>query len=327
MDKKKNLLKLFTEDVIYNYHIIKTNEPEGHLIYIIKSGSKLERSTLEFSPTLIAEELITNCMIKVDKFAPSVFWAEDIDSDNLKLKLNQKFSESYLFSEFVEYIKDDYRILEIKDSLLFKKNPEEYEAERKKEFDEHQTELLEDVIADIKKRKVKREKLLLEYNNDLIKLMKNWFQNIVEFENRDFDFTLELEKFIANFIDDQTWIKVDDKAFLCRAEIIELNQNQMEVYLTDNDNFYIATLRFDKTVFITENVRKLNSWDSPKIISDYDILIQLYDVPIDMGIGWLYMTESYKLNYVIDYLVPIFKEEKKIKEEEYIKKITEDENK
>jgi hypothetical protein len=325
MDKKKKLLKLFTDDISYNYHLIKTNEPEGHLIYLIKSGSELERSSLEFSPTLIVEELIKECMIKVEKFAPSVFWCEDIDTSNLKIKLNQKLSESVIFSEFVEYIKDDYRILEIQDSLLYKKNPDEYDAERKREHEIRQRELLDDFIKQAKQKQQKREDILLEYNNNLIKLMIDWFKPIIEFENKDFDFSVELDKFLGNFIDPESWIKVNNKPLTCRSEIISLNENNMKVFLTDNENSYIATLRFDKTKLVTENTRKLNSWDSPQVSQDYDILIKLFDINIDVIIDWCSMTDSDKIEYVINLLVPIFKEEKIKKEQEYVDKIKSEE--
>lgn len=321
MDKKKKLLKLFTDDTSYNYHLIKTNEPDGHLIYLIKNGLDLDRTSLEFSPTLIVEELIKECMVKVEKFAPAVFWCEDIDTSNLKMKLNQKLNESINFSEFVEYIKDDYRILEIQDSLLYKKNPEEYDAERKKEHDIQQRELLEDFIEQAKQKQLKRESMLLKYNNNLINLMIDWFKPIIEFENKDFNFYIELDKFLGEFIDSESWIKINDKPLLCRSEIISLNEDNMKVFLTDNENSYIATLRFDKTKLVTENVQKLNSWDSPQVSHDYDILIKLFDINTNMVIKWWSMTDSDKMEYIIDFLVPIFKEEKRKKEQDYVDKI------
>jgi hypothetical protein len=260
-------------------------------------------------------------MVKVEKFAPAVFWCEDIDTSNLKMKLNQKLNESINFSEFVEYIKDDYRILEIQDSLLYKKNPEEYDAERKKEHDIQQRELLEDFIEQAKQKQLKRESMLLKYNNNLINLMIDWFKPIIEFENKDFNFYIELDKFLGEFIDSESWIKINDKPLLCRSEIISLNEDNMKVFLTDNENSYIATLRFDKTKLVTENVQKLNSWDSPQVSHDYDILIKLFDINTNMVIKWWSMTDSDKMEYIIDFLVPIFKEEKRKKEQDYVDKI------
>lgn len=325
MDKKKNLLKLFTDDVTYNYHLIKTNDPDGHLIYLIKNGSNLERSTLEFSLTLIVEELIKECMVKVEKFAPAVFWCDDIDTSILKTKLNKKLNESVNFSEFIEYIKDDYRILEIRDSLLYKKNPEEYNAERKKERDIQQRELLEDFIKQEKNKQEQLETILLEYNNNIIKLMIDWFKPIIEFENKDFDFSIELDKFIGRFIDPETWINVNGKPLVCRSEIISLNEDNMKVFLTDNENSYIATLRFYKTKFVTENIQKLNSWDRPQVSMGYDIIIKLFDVNIDVVSEWFSMTDSDKMEYLIDLLVPIFKEEKREKEQKYIDSVKSEE--
>ena len=39
--------------------------------------------------------------------------------------------------------------------------------------------------------------------------MKEYFESIIEFEKRDFDFTVEFEKLLGNLIDPETWIKND----------------------------------------------------------------------------------------------------------------------
>jgi len=327
MNKKKNLMNLFTQDVSYNYHVIKTTEPDGHLIYLIKNGSELTTDTLEFSPTKIVEELIQECKVQMEKFAPAIFFTDEANTDKLKYELNEKLSENSDFSTFIETIKDEYRNLEVKDSLLFKKDPEAYQEAKKKEYDEHQEDLWKDAIQEHKDKIKRRENAILAYENDLIKLMKEYFQSIIEFEKRDFTFDLELEKFIGNFIDPETWIKVNDNPFVCRVELISLEQDKMNVYLTDNNDYsYTATLRFDKTVFVTENVVKIEKGEElPICKTDYEVLSQLYDVDLTNVAEWDFKNQTDRFEYVIDYLVPIFKAEKIKKNQEYVEEALKEE--
>lgn len=323
MNKKKNLLNLFTQDIIYNYHLIKTEEPNGHLIYLIKNGSPLEIDTLEFSPTLIAEELISSCNVKIEKFAPAIFFTEENNTEKLKYELDDKLSQDQNFSEFIDSIKDEYRKLELKDSLLYRKDPEAYEAEKQKEHREHQEELLGEYIKQLNDAKKRREDALMNYNNDLLKLIKEQLENTIEYEKRDFNLNSEIEKIISVLIDAETWIKVNDKPFICRLEILSIEQDRINLLLTDNEHTYTATLRFDKTVLITENVIKIEDEDKlPKITPDYDLLIQLFDVELDeyTKSEWEYKNDSERIQYVIDYLVPIFRTNKIKKEAELLEK-------
>ena len=327
MNKKKNLLKRFTQGVSYNYHIVKTEEPKGHLIYVIKNGLDINTENLEFSTTKIVEELVNECLVEMEKIAPSIFYTEEYNSDELKYKLNDKLSETIEFSSFIENVKDEYRILEVKDSLLFKKDPKAYEEYKKNEYEEHQKELLDRMIEQLNDKKKNREDALLAYDNDLIKLLKEYFENIIEYEKKDFYFSAELEKIVFNLIDEETWIKVNDTPFVCRIEIVSLEQDKMNVFLTNNnEHSYTATLRFDKTKLITENVIRINKEDSlPNCMNDYDVLSQLYDVDLTNIEDWDFKNHTDRFEYIIDYLSPIFKEKKEKKEKEFVDKIIEEE--
>lgn len=327
MNKKKNLLNIFSQDASYNYHLVKTEEPTGHLIYLIKNGSDLNVETLEFAPTRIAEELVNECSVQMEKFAPAIFFTEEVNTEKLKYLLNDKLSETPEFSSFIETIKDEYRILEVKDSLLFKKDPEAYEKAKREEYETHQKELWDQMLEQLNGKKKKREESILSYENDLIKLMKEWFESIIEYEKRDFNFELELEKFIGNFVDPETWIKINEKPFVCRVEMISLERDKMNVFLTDNNDYsYTATLRFDKTVFVTENVVKIEKGSSlPDCMTDYQVIAQLYDVDLTNVEEWDFKNHTDRFEYVIDYLAPIFKAEKIKREQELIEKALKDE--
>ena len=325
MNKKKNLLNLFTQDVTYNYHLINIKEPDGHLIYLIKTGSKLETDTLEFSPTRIAETLVDECDVKIEKIAPAIFFTEETNTEELKLKLNFKLSEVIEFSELIESIKDTYRILEVKDSLLYKKDPEAYEEARKKEHDEHQKELIDELLKQINDNKKERKEKLESYNNDLIKLLKEYFEGVIEFEKRDFAFDIELDKIVSSLIDPETWIKVNDVPYNCRIEIISLEQDKMNVFLTDNSEYsFTATLRFDKHHLVTENIVRVK--ESPETMKDFDFIVQIFNIDTNSITDWSFKNDNDKFEYVIDTLVPIFKKNKADKKEEWLKKMKEDDD-
>jgi len=326
MNKKKRLLNLFTQDMKYNFHLIRTIDPNGHLLYLMKNESPLNQDSLEFAPTVIIQELLKNCSVEVEKFAPAIFWTNEFDTEELKQKLNNNLLENPDFSNFIESIKEQYRILEIQDSLLYKKDPEAYAESKRAEYAEHQKELMGDFIKQHQDSKNKREEALLEYNDNLIKLLKDYFEDIIEFEKRDFDFNVELDKIIGSLIDPETWIKIDDKPFNCRIELSALFENKMKVYLTDNNDYsFSAILRFEKTQLITEEIIRIDeSITSPRIMSDYDAIAQLYNIDIKSIPEWEYKNESDRFEYIIDYLVPIFKESKEKRKEEYLNKIKEE---
>jgi hypothetical protein len=325
MNTKKRLLDLFTEDTSYNFHLIRTENPNGHLIYLAKNGTKLKTDTLEFSPTTIIEELIKKCSVQFEKFAPAIFFTEEFDTNMLKEKLNNKFFETPEFSKFIEKIKNKYKILEIKDSLEYKKDPEAYTKAKREEAISHQKELIGDLIEQMNERKKKREETLLAYNNDLFKLLKEYLENKVEYEKRDFDIDSELGTLFDSLIDPETWIKNDYKPFVYKIKICSLETDKVNVFLTNNINSYTATLRFDKTVLITENVIKID--ESPEIMSDYEILAKLYDVDIISVNEWEFKNNTEKFEYVIDYLVPIFKENKAKREKEFVESVLKEESK
>lgn len=322
MGKRQNLLKLFSQDETYNYHLVRTIDPNGHLLYLMKNGESLDQETLEFSPTAIVQELIKECSVEIEKFAPAIFWTKEFDTAELKRKLNNKISEDQDFSNFIETVKGEYRILEVQDSLLYNKDPEAYAEAKKAEYDLHQKELMEDFIKQHQESKNKREEMLLAYNNNLVKLLQEYFEGVIEFEKRDFDFTSELEKIVGSLINEESWIKINDKPFICKIELCSLLEDRMNVYLTDNERSYTATLRFEKTELITEDAVEIDdSITCPRILSDYDVLAQLYDIDTKSIPEWIYKNETDRFEYVIDYLVPIFKENKKKREKEYLDKI------
>lgn len=329
MNKKKNLLNLFTQDSSYNFHLIKTEDPNGHLVYIMRNGSILEADSLEFAPTIIVEELLKECTITFEKFAPAIFFTDEINVEKLKYELSEKMGEDLDFSNFIESIKDEYRILEIKDSLLYKKDPEAYDNAKKAEHEEHQKELWDKAVEQLTDKKKNREDMILAYNNDIIRLLKEYLRDVIEYEKRDFKLNSEIEKVIHNLIDQESWIKIDEKPFICKIEIISLEQNKINLFLTDNINTYTATLRFDKANLITENVVKIENENvsSIKYMTDYEVLAFLYDIDLTSIPEWNFKNHTDRFQYIIDYLAPIFKIEIDSEKKELIDKIVKSQKK
>lgn len=328
MSLKSNLLNLFSQDVEYNYHLISTTEPNGSLIYLIKNGLELNTDSLEFSKLKIAEELVELCSIKIEKFAPSIYFTEEIDIDNLKDKLNKKFVEDINFNLFIESIKDEYRTLEVRDSLLYKKDPDAYEAVKKAEYLDNQKELWGKYEKQIEDQAKSKESILLAYDNDLIKLLKEYFESIIEFEKRDFNFSSEITKVVNSLINKENYIKINDTPYSGSIEVLSLSKDRINVYLTNNNDYsFTATLRFQDTKLETENIVRIGVNDTiPITMTDYDFLILLYDIDTTIIKDWNFKNETDRFNYTIDYLAPIFKEEKKKKQEDFIKSLKEDNN-
>jgi hypothetical protein len=322
MSKKQSLLKLFSRDRDYNYHIIKLEDQEGHLIYLMRNGSELISDSLEFAPTLIVEELIAECGVKIEKIAPAIFFTEENNTEKLRYELGEKISEDSEFSTFVNSIKDEYRILEVKDTLLYKKDPKGYEEAKRKEKAEQQQELLEEMLKQHDEKISQREKYLLSYNNDLIKLLADQFEGKIEFEKREFNLNSEFENIVSNLVDAETWIKIDEIPFVCIMEIISLEKDRVNVYLTDNNEYsYTATLRFEKTDLLTENVERIEKSEKPDQLSDYKVLSIVYSDELSLlksDEEWEFKNDTERLEIIIDYLAPIFKIKKDEKEKEYV---------
>lgn len=310
MDTHDFLKKLILSETSFNYHIRKTKKPFGCLIYIIDKSlmdynNDKNLKTLEFTLTSIAEDLLKTNDIIVEKFAPSVFWTDEKDIKVLKSKLNNidNFSESVDFSKFVNDIKDQYRILEIKDSLMYKYDPKKYELNQQKNYESNQKDLFDKIISQAKAKQDKYDEKILSYNNNLINLMKDYFKEVIE--NKRLNIDQEIYKFIMNFIDKDTWLKINDKPFDGDIRIIEFDTNNIKLFLCDDNLSYIADLTFEKTKFVSNNFKRLNDYDNPKSLYDYDFLIKLFDIDNDYNTDWYFKDADEKMEFVINEILNI----------------------
>jgi hypothetical protein len=112
-------------------------------------------------------------------------------------------------------------------------------------------------------------------------------------------------------INPESWIKVDDKPFMCNIEPILLLKNKMSVFLTDGNLSYTATLRFEKTELLLENIYEIKEGNNlPDCMTDYEFLCKIYKIKTQTIDDWQYKCETDRFNFIIDYLLDIFKEEK-----------------
>jgi len=177
MNKKEKLLKIFEKTSKYNYHIIKKDNL-GHLIYIINNNSELHTKSLEFKMSTIPELLLNKCFVVSKRIAPNVFFTDELSTNLLKNKLNIKFVESKDFSNFIEKVKNEYFISTINDYLQYIKNPEEYNKNKQKEYNDNQKRLLKNIISQINLQiNSKLTKRQLNFNKDSNKELNSKLNN------------------------------------------------------------------------------------------------------------------------------------------------------
>lgn len=146
----RKIFDIISKNQKFNYHIVKSEIENGFLIYIKDNDVENSIEKLEFTPTIIAETFISNNDLKIEKVAPSIFFIDNINIDELKNKLNINLFESNEFSIFIESIKNNYRKLEIEDFILYKKDSKSYDENKKKEYSKNQKRLLDRLLDQLK---------------------------------------------------------------------------------------------------------------------------------------------------------------------------------
>ena len=291
MNKKKNLMNIFSNDIEYYYHLIKNIDQNGHILYIINSDKELKESSLEFKSTYtVIEYLISNdCNTNIEKIAPSVYFIDDNDTENIKTNLNKKLIENSKFSKFIEKIRNKYRILEIKEFLLYKKDPDTYINNKKNEKIEHQKKLLEKLLEQNNEENKKREERLLSYNNDIISLLKDYILESITYKKEDFDFYVSFNEFVTNFS--------DNNKKLSNIKIVDINKN---IYISSNENNItkLYSVRLEKTNIIIEDTPSIVK----NILEDYDILINLFNINRSNIGEWDFKTDNEKTIEIINHL-------------------------
>ena len=306
---KKNLLAVFSQDIKFNYHLIKVNEPKGIFIFLKKEDVENNTDTLEFASCNLATDIVNSLGIKIEKVSPSLFFTELSNEKNLQTRLNKKFSKNAEFSAFVETIKDTYCDLQVRDFLLKKKDPVAYEETKKKEKLIQQEELLKKIEKDMSKREKIRETLLKQYNNDLIKLLRDMFFESIYEEREKVVLNGVFFQVLQNFADRDSWVKKDNETFLGNVDIINIEKNKMKITISDEYVSFSADLRFDQTKLIMEDIKE----EKLEPMKEYDVLSTIFGFDTSLVHEWNYKNENEKYDYCIKTTLDLIQKEKEEK--------------
>lgn len=313
MNKKKNLLKLFSQNKEYYFYI---EEKEiGHLIYVSKEKTEYNTDTLEFKVNSIIEGFLNELSITFEKVAPSVYFTEEKNIKKLKYELGEEFKESTTFNSFIEEIKEKYFQDEIGDFLIYKSDPEAYEKKKNDEYKKHQSELYNKLMEQQKESEKKRKDLINEYDNDIIKIFKDVLLPTIIFEEKDFKLNTQLSKFIFSLIEkDEKWAKRDGHFIMGneKFEPIQIENDTITILIKDRMSIpFVITLKLSGSELEIIDVIQKDS----NTMTDYDFLMKIFNIVNDFN-DWISMHDSEKLLAVVDKIIKLEKKEKEKREKE-----------
>jgi len=323
MSRKNDLLKLFSKNTEFYFHIIP-NEL-GQLIYITQEKDEYTIEGLEFKLNSIIEGFFDGVeKIGFEKVAPSIYFTEEKNSEKLKYELGEDMMENLDFSTFIENIKETYRALEVEDYLLYKKDPEAYEKKKEKEHKQEQLETWERYKKQVKEQKRIKKTAIEQYDGDLVKLFKdNLLHTIIE-KDKKFNLKNPFSQLVYSILtnnEDQAkfWPKREGQTITGndKFDAIEIEGNSMTILIADRmSDSHIIKFKLVGPELIIDHV--VNNVDKDtKHMADYDFLMKIFNFDITPNfIDWENMYENEKLDAVVDEIIRLDAEEKEKKEKE-----------
>ncbi len=322
MSRKTNLLKLFSENTEYHFHII-SNEL-GHLIYVSQEKNKYDVEGLEFKLNTIIEGFLDKPKdTNFEKVAPSIYFTDETNSEKLKYDLSEDMNENSVFSSFIEDIKNEYRSLEIEDFLLYKKDPEAYEKNKEEEHKQQQLETWERYKKQEEEQDRIKRTAIEQYDENLVKLFKeNLLHEIIK-KDKKFKLKNTFSQLVYSILTDdeeqsKLWPMRNNQSIVGndKFNMIEIEGSSMKILISDrmSDTY---TIKFELSG-PNLNINKVNKVNKDaKHMSDYDFLMKIYDFDITLTfIDWENMYEYEKLGVVIDEIIKLDKEEQEKKDKE-----------
>lgn len=325
MSRKNDLLKLFSQNTNYYYHIIP-NEL-GHLIYVTQEREDYSVENLEFKLNSIIEGFMDKPEdIKFEKVAPSIYFTDEKNTEKLKYALGEDMMENSDFSSFIEDIKEEYRALEVEDYLIFKKDPDAYEKKKEEEYKQKQLETWERYKKQVEEQERIKRTAIDQYDGDLIKLFNDNLLHTIIKKDKKFSLKDPFSKLVYSILTNdeeqgKIWPTRGDQTIVGndKFDVIEIEGNSMTILLADRmSNSY--TIKFElKSDSL--NIIDVNEVDrSTKHMTDYDFLMKIYDFDITPKfIDWENMYENEKLDAVVDEIIRLDiekrEEKKKMKNE------------
>jgi len=325
MSRKNDLLKLFSQNTNYYYHIIP-NEL-GHLIYVTQEREDYSVENLEFKLNSIIEGFMDKPEdIKFEKVAPSIYFTDEKNTEKLKYALGEDMLENSDFSSFIEDIKEEYRALEVEDFLIFKKDPDAYEKKKEEEYKQKQLDTWERYKKQVEEQERIKRTAIDQYDGDLIKLFNDNLLHTIIKKDKKFSLKDPFSKLVYSILTNdeeqgKIWPTRGDQTIVGndKFDVIEIEGNSMTILLADRmSNSY--TIKFElKSDSL--NIIDVNEVDrSTKHMTDYDFLMKIYDFDITPKfIDWENMYENEKLDAVVDEIIRLDiekrEEKKKMKNE------------
>jgi hypothetical protein len=309
MNKKENLLKLFTQNTEYYFHLVKSEI--GHLVYVSEEKDEYSTEKFEFKLNKIIEGFLDEIELDFTKVIPSVYYTDEKNSEKLKYELTEKFKENADFSTFVESIKDGYRAKEVEDFVIFKMDPEAYEKKKTDEYQKKQQEIFERYKKQQKDQELDKRKAIAEYNNDLISLFKDNLHRTILKNKRKFELKVQFSNLIFSILSDDDeqaslWPKVDDQTIMgnSKFEPVSIEGDKLSILVCDRrSDAYIIDFKLDGDKLDIINVQDINE-DDAKFMTDYEFLMKIYNFNIIPNfIDWDNMYETEKLDAVIDEII------------------------
>ena len=321
MSRKENLLKLFSENTEYYFHIVP--DELGHLVYVSQEKDEYTTDGLEFKLNTIIEGFLEKSDdIGFDKVAPSIYFTEGTNIEKIKYFLGEDMMENSDFSSFIEDIQNEYRSLEIEDYLLYKKDPDAYEKKKEKEHQKQQMELWDKYKKQQEEQERLRRTAIEQYDGDLIKLFKDNLLHIILSEDKKFKLKNPFSNIVYSILTNdeeqaKLWPMRENQTITGNKvfDIIEIEGNSMTILIADNmSDYYSIKFKLNSSDLDIDWVLGPVESDT-KHMSDYDFLMKIYDFDIKPDfIDWEYMYENEKLDAVIDEIIKRDTEEREQKE-------------
>jgi hypothetical protein len=325
-DRKKNLLKLFTDDVEYYFHIIKNDI--GHIIYLSEGKDEYSTDGLEFKLNKIMEGFLENLEITFERIAPALYFTTETNTEKLKYELGEDFKKNDKFDNFVEEIKDTYRDLEVAEFLLYKKDPEAYEKMKNDEYKKEQSDIWEKYKKQQVDTEISKRETISDYNGDLIKLFVDNLQSSAIKEKGNFKFKQHFTNLIFSMISDdeeqsKLWplrdghpISGNDK-----FEPIRIDGSELDILLADRmSNAYVIKLNLNGPNLDIIDIQEHEG--DILFMKDYEFLMKIFDFNISSNfIDWNQMYETEKLEATIVEIERLKNEKQDLKEKEKLETI------
>jgi len=321
MSRKSNLLKLFTENTEYYFHIV--SDEIGHLIYVSQEKNEYTTEGLEFKLNTIIEGFLGKSDdVGFEKVAPSIYFTEEKDTNKIKYILGEDMMENSDFSSFIEDIKNEYRSLEVEDYLLYKKDPEAYEKKKEEDYQKQQMEKWDKYKKQQEEQERIKRTAIKQYDGDLIKLFKDNFLNVILSEEKKFKLRTPFNNIIYSILTNdeeqaKLWPMRDNQTITGNNKFnaIEIEGNTMSILIADKmSDSHIIKFKLNGSELNIDDV--VNNVDKDtKHMSDCDFLMKIYNFDITPDfIDWENMYENEKLDAVIEEIIKRDKEESELRE-------------